>query len=161
MAGVWRKMLRKSLFWGLTLVLVVALVNLIIRGRRLEKQRAQEMVEVVQESKPTPTRVFAPWDLQVIQSKMQLEKDPAGNRESQAARHEIEIRNSGSVPYLEIQLKFNYFNRAGKELVSRTQIIPQRILPGALLIVTGIVVREVPASATDSRVVIVSADIAK
>ncbi|MBP1624567.1 MAG: hypothetical protein H6Q07_2587, partial [Acidobacteria bacterium] len=53
-------MIRKSLFWGLTLVLVVALISLIVRGRRLEKQQAGKSVEVVQESEPSPIRVLAP-----------------------------------------------------------------------------------------------------
>jgi hypothetical protein len=153
-------MIRKSLFWGLTLVLVVALISLIVRGRRLEKEQAQQMVEVVRESKATPIRVFAPRDLQVIRASMQLEKDPGDNDKIRAARHEVEIRNSGSLPYSDIQLKFNYTSRNGRELATRTQSIPQKILPGTTLN-TEATLTDIPASTADSQVAIISADLAR
>jgi hypothetical protein len=152
-------MIRKSLFWGLTLVLVVALISLIIRGRRLEKEQAQQMVEVARESKPTPTRVFAPQDLQIVQSRMQLETEPG--HKDRIARHEIEIRNSGNIPYSDIQLMFDYASRAGKQLATRTRSIPQKILPGDTINITDIAVTDIPASTADSKVSIVSADLAK
>ena len=154
-------MIRKSLFWGFTLVLAVALISLIIRGRRLEKEQAQQMVEVVRESKPTPTRVFIPQDLQIIKARMYLEKDPGGKDKIRAARHEIEIRNSGSVAYSDIQLKFDYVSRNGKELAKRTQLIPQKILPGATLSTADILVTGIPASTADSKVVIISANLVR
>jgi hypothetical protein len=154
-------MIRKSLFWGLTLLLVVTLISLIIRGRRLEKEQAQQTVEVVRESKATPTRVFAPQDLQITQARMQLEKDSSNKEKIMAVRHEIEIRNSGNIPYSDIQLRFYYVSRTGKELATRTWSIPQKILPSATLSVTDILVTDVPASTADSKVVIVSADLAK
>jgi hypothetical protein len=153
-------MIRKSLFWGLTLVLVVALINLIIRSRRLEKQQAQQRVEVVRESKATPTRVFSPQDLQIIKAGMQLEKR-SGKEKTTAARHELEIRNSGNVVYSDIQLEFDYVSSKGKVLATRMQLIPQEILPGATLNIPDVQVTDVPASAADSKVVIISADLAK
>jgi hypothetical protein len=154
-------MIRRSLFWGLTLVLAAALVSLIVRGRRLEKEQAQQMVEVVRESKATPTRVFAPQDLQIVQARMQLEKDPGGKGRIRTAQHEIEIRNNGSVPYSDIQLEFDYVSHTGKELATRMHLIPQRILPGATLSTTDILVTEIPASTADSKAVIISANLAK
>jgi hypothetical protein len=153
-------MIRTSLFWGLILVLVAALISLIVRGRRLEKEQAQQTVEVVRESKATPTRIFAPHDLQMIQARMRLEKDPGGNDKIRAARHEVAIRNSGDVPYSDIQLKFDYMSRNGKELATRTQSIPQRISPGATLN-TEAILTDIPASTADSKVAIISADLAK
>ncbi len=152
-------MIRKSLFWGLTLVLVVALINLIIRGRRLEKQQARQRVEVVQEAKPTPTRVLAPKDLEIVQSAVRLEGATSGKTESQAARHEIELHNKGTVAYGKIQLDFGYFDRNGKVLTTRTQAVEQTILPGATLKIADIRIDGLPLSAVDSRVAIAYADI--
>ena len=153
-------MIRKSLFWGLTLVLAVALMSLIIRGHRLEKEQARQMVEVVRESKASPTRVFAPQDLQIIQASMQLEKDSGNKENGRAVRHKIEIRNSGNVPYANILLRLYYVSRSGKELATTTYLVSQRILPGATLS-TEALVADIPASTVDSRVAIISADLAK
>jgi hypothetical protein len=154
-------MIRRSLFWGLTLVLIVALISLVIRSRRLEKEQAQQMVEVVRESRATPTRVFAPLDLQITQARMQLKNEPGNQVIVRAARHEIEIRNSGNVPYSDIQLRFDYMSRNGRDLTTRTQLVQQKILPGATLDIPEIVITNIPASAVESKVAIISADLAK
>jgi hypothetical protein len=151
-------MIRKSLFWGLTVVLIVALVNLIIRGRRLEKQQARQLVEVVQESRPTSTRVLAPRDLEIVQSKMRLE-EADGKTRSQIARHEIEIRNNGKIPYSGIQLGFDYLDRSGKLLSTKTQSLARSIEPGGDLKLVEIVVSGLPLPTISFRVVVVSADI--
>jgi len=152
-------MLRKYLFLGLTLVLVVALVNLIIRGRRLEKQQASRRVEVVEQSKPTATRVLAPQDLEITQSKMWFEEAAGGRNQSQTARHEIEIRNNGHVAYSRIQLSFEYLDRRGNVSSTKTHPITRTILPGAELKVSDIRIEGLPGSAASSRVAIVYADI--
>jgi len=152
-------MVRKSLFWGLTLVLVVALINLIIRGRRLEKLQASQLVEVVKEAKPTPTRVLAPKDLEIVQSALRLEGVGGGKIESQTARHEIEIHNKGTVPYATIQLDLNYLDHSGKVLATLTQAVKQVILPGATLKIADIRIDGAPLSAVNSRVTIAYADI--
>ncbi len=152
-------MIRKSLFWGLTLVLVVALINLIIRGRRLEKQQASQLVEVVQEAKPTPTRVLAPQDLEILQAAVRLEGAMGGQTESQVARHEIEIHNKGTVPYGKVQLDFSYLDRSGKILATRTQAVEQTILPGATLKIADLKIEGIPLSAVNSRIDILYADI--
>ncbi len=153
-------MIRKSLFWGLTLVLIAALISLVVRGRRLEKQQAQQVVEVVRESKPTPTRVFAPADLQIARASMQLENEQGSENSARVARHKIEIRNTGSFPYSDIQLKFTYKNRAGKELATRTETANQKILPGTTVALDDILITDIPALAADSTASIVSADMA-
>ena len=154
-------MLRKSLFWGLTLVLVVALINLIIRGRRLEKQQASQLVEVVQEAKPTPTRVFAPRDLEIVQAGMRLEGVTGEKTESQTAQHEIEIRNRGTVPYGKVQIDFDYFDRSGKVLATRTQTIEQTISPGAMLKIAAVRIDGLPLSTVNSRASLAYADIGR
>ncbi len=154
-------MIRKSLFWGLTLVLAAALISLVIRSRRLEKEQAQQMVEVVRESKPTPTRVFAPQDLQITQARMQLEDESGNQPKGRAARHEIEIRNSGKVPYFDIRLRFDYLSGNGKQVGTKTWVIRQKILPGATLNLPEILMTDVPGSTADFKVAITSADLAK
>jgi len=147
------------MFLGLTLVLVVALVNLIIRGRRLEKEQAGRVVEVVQKSRPSLTRVFRPQDLEIVDSKMQLEENAGVKSQARAARHEIEIRNNGNVPYGEIQIRLLYLNRSGKVLTARTSSVARGILPGATLKVDDIVVGDLPDTVADCRVAIDYADL--
>ena len=152
-------MLRKSLFWGLTLVLVVVIVNLVVRGRRLEKEKADQVVEVVQESKPSPTRVLGPQDLDIVQSKMILEGASDMKPQSHAARHEIEIRNNGDVAYGEILLRFSYLDGMGKVRATKTQSVIRTLMPGAALVLSDILIDSIPASTADCRVSVVYADI--
>jgi hypothetical protein len=146
-------MIRKSLFWGLTLVLVVALVTLIVRGRKLEKQKAAQPVAVTQESKPTPTRVLSPQDIQIVDSTMQP------NSKNTVVQG-FGIRNNGSVPYSRIQLEFVYLNRGGKVAAKRTRLVEQTVMPGADIKVADVTNAGIPASAVESRILILSADIA-
>ena len=144
-------MIRKSLFWGLTLILVVAIVNLALRGRRLEKARARQMVEVVQESKPTATRALSPQDLEIMQLKTSIDS------QSHTARHEMEIRNIGMIPYSEIRVEFTYRNRQGRILGTKSYSVPQPVLPGTAATIANILIDQVPASAFDSTISITSA----
>jgi len=145
-------MIRKSLFWGLTLVLVVALVSLIIRGRQMEKQQSARPVEVVRQSQSSPTRVLHPDDLQVVSSTMQFD-----NRH--AALHEIEIRNNGVVSYSGIQLSFIYLDKSGKVRFTTTHSLGSvAILSGQGYTATNVTIAQVPASATKFQVSIICAD---
>jgi len=152
-------MIRKSLFLGLTLVLVVALITLIVRGRQMEKQQPPREVEVVQQSKPTATRVLGPRDLEILQSKMRWEGEVDGMQPSRTARHEIEIRNNGDVPYGEIQLRFTYLAAGGKTLIDRTHVLTKELAPGASLKIEDIVAGDIPVAAENSRVTIDYADL--
>jgi hypothetical protein len=153
-------MLRRSLFWGLTLVLVVALTNLIIRGCRLEKEEAQKRVETTEEAKPTATRVLAPQDLSIVESKMELATKLENKKTFHLARHEVEIHNGGNVSYKDIKLRFVYLDSSGKKLQSRTYSIAQTIVPGATLKLADIFVSDIPPAAASFQSMIVYADIA-
>jgi hypothetical protein len=145
-------MIRKSLFWGLTVILVAALVGLILRGRRLEKQEAAQSIEVVRQSQPSPTRVLAPQDLEIEGSTMQ--QSPGS-----IALHEVEIHNNGSVPYNRIQLEFVYLDRAGKVLLTKTHSLDRAdIKPRQSFTATDIRIEGVPASAAKFRASILFAD---
>ncbi len=154
-------MIRKYLFLGLTLVLIVALTNLIIRGCRLEKEKAQQLVETVEEAKPTATRVLQPQDLRIALSQIvpETKKDKDG-KQSSAARHEMEIYNGGVVPYTEMQLKIDYRDRNGNTVETRTHTISRIVSPGSVLKAVNFTIEDVPSSATDALINILSADIA-
>jgi hypothetical protein len=154
-------MMRKSLFWGLTLILIAVIVNLMIRGRRLEKERAGQVVEAIQESKPSPTRVLGPRNLEIVRSKMIVENESDIKRQSYTARYEIEIQNSGSVPYGEICLGFTYLDGKGNILATKTRSINRTLMPGADLTISDIMIDDIPATTTNSRATIVYADIGR
>ena len=149
-------MLRKYLFWGLTLVLVVALVNLVIRSRRMEKKRAGQLVETVEEAKPTATRVLDPPDLRIVQAGMQPGDVPRGTA---PARQEVEIFNGGNVAYTAIQLKITYHGSSGKRLGTTGYSIAQSIQPGATIRLESIPVADIPPDAAKSEIAISYADI--
>ena len=152
-------MVRKWLFGGLTIVLMVALVSLIIQGNRLERQKASQRVEIIQEAEPSPIRVLAPKDIKLIQSKMRIEPASGKAKQTDIARHELEIRNTGSVRYEKIQLSFDYLGPKGKALATHTYAVDQTILPGTSLFLGDIVIDDVPHSAADCTVTVVFADI--
>lgn len=151
-------MARKWLFWGLTLVLVAVLVVLIVQGHRLERQKASQLGEVIQNSVPTATRAFSPKDIQVLQSNMKLEESAGKSGKFKIALHEIELHNSGSVPYEKIELRFAYVDRSGKVLASRTHSVTQTIFPDSTVRLD-LRIDDVPLQTTDFRVAVSYADI--
>jgi hypothetical protein len=152
-------MIRKSVFWGLTLLLVVAVVDLILRGRRAEKQEAGKPVEFVQESDSTPTRVIGLKDLEVVHSKMRLEKPTDGDTKSLCAWHEIEIHNKEKTPYGKIQLSIDYMDRRGKVLATKPYSAAGKIMPGDVLHLTDIKIEGLPVQITNCRIALVYAEI--
>jgi len=152
-------MIRKSLFWGLTLVLVVALISLIVRGRRLEKQQAGKSVEIVQESEPSPIRVLAPQDLEISRSAVFLEKVSNGTGKSQAARHEIELRNNGTAAYGSVQLSFEYVDRGGTPIETRHRAVEAALSPGTALRLGDITMEGLPLAAADCRTALMYAEL--
>ena len=152
-------MIRKWLFWGLTLVLVAVLVSLIVQGHRLEKETAGQPAAIIQESTPTATRAFAPKDIQLLQSNMKLEENADESSQFSIAQHEIELRNSGTVAYERIQLSFDYLDQRGNVLANRTHSVAQTILPDSTLKLVDIRIDEVPIPTADFRVAILYGDI--
>jgi hypothetical protein len=152
-------MMRRSLFFGLTLILVLAFAFLSIRGCRQEQKPAGQPMETVEKSEATATRVLKPQDLEIVHSKMILERNAGAAKPSVAARHEIEIFNHGNVYYKEIRLSFVYLSRTGKVLEARDHSVAQNIQPGTALNVTDIRMVGISESATNARVSIVYADV--
>jgi hypothetical protein len=147
-------MIRKSLFWGLTLVLIVALVTLIVRGRKLEKHQAARDVTITQESKPTPTKVLSPQDLEIVNSTMQANSP-------KTAVPAFGIRNNGTVPYNRIQLEFVYLDRGGKVAAKRTRLIERTVMPGTNIKISDMANEGIPDSAIECRILILNANIGR
>jgi hypothetical protein len=143
-------MLRRSLFCGLTVVLIAVLVSLILQGRRLEKAQARKPIAVIHDYKASATRVLAPAELEITSDTMKV----TGN----TAHHQIDIRNNGKFPYREIQLKIFYVDNSGKILAVRTHLVTETIKPGAALKIADLDIGNVPDSAAGFRVCITSAD---
>ncbi len=154
-------MLRKTLFWGLTLMLVAIIVSLVFRSRREERSQAAVAVEIVQKSKPTATRVLAPQDLVIVESRMKLVKAAAGEQKGAAAHHEIVARNDGSVEYASLQLRFAYLGPGDRILGSKTHVAAQPMPPHQTESLGDIVVEDIPAGAVACTVRILSADLAR
>jgi hypothetical protein len=142
-------MIRKSLFWGLTLVLIVALVNLIIRGRRLEKQQSEA---TVQQSKPSATRVLSPQDLEIVNSALPLNP-------GHPVLRDLEIRNSGTVAYGSIQLRIACLDRSGKVLATKNHLISKLAMPGTTLKLSNLTIEGIPAETVILKLSISCADI--
>jgi hypothetical protein len=152
-------MIRRSLFFGLTLVLIVALVTLILQGRRQEKLQANKKVEVIKESTASPIRVYAPSDLEIVRSTVEFGKKSNGTTSALDARHEIEILNRGKVPYREIRLAFEYIDTKGKPLTTKTYSVSRTLLPATSLKVPDIMMDSLPLSAIDFKISILHADL--
>jgi len=154
-------MIRKSLFWGLTAVLAGSLVALVIQGRRAEKQAAlsPKAEERVRESRPTPTRVLAPSDLAVVESKMTLRPaaDPAAGTPS--AAHTLTFSNSGRIAYEGLVLRITYYSAAQKLLDSRVSRLPLELPPGETKTSGEVVVEGLPEGALSCSVQVLSADL--
>ncbi len=144
-------MIRRSVFTGLTIVLLIALVALIVRGKRIETQSTQSSNEMVRKPTPTLIRALAPQDLKVIESKMFLQPNRSNKTQVAAARHEVEVRNDGDSAYGEMQLRFSYLDRNGRLLCHKTYTVPGGIAPGASLRVTDIVFDDLPAKTASCR----------
>ena len=153
-------MLRKMLFWGLTLMLVAVIVSLAVRSRHQEKKQAAAVVEVVRQSKPTATRVVAPQDLMIVESKMKLVAASAKEQTTAAAQHEVVVHNDGPVGYGNVQLKFTYLGRGEKVLESKTCVVAKPIPPGQTVSLGDISIEGVPPAATRCTTQILSADLA-
>lgn len=154
-------MVRRSLFLGLTGMLVVVLVYLVVQGRKEDRRQQQNPhpTEVIRESRPSLTRVIAPQELQIADSRMEL--SPAGSASPGASglidRHVIVIRNEGQTPFRGFRIRVTYLGRGEKILGTHTQEIREAIQPGETYS-GNMVIEDIPAGTAKSEVKILSAD---
>ncbi len=153
-------MVRRSLFFGLTLILILAFTFLSVRGCRQEDAPPEQPRETVEKSETTATRVLKPQDLEIGRSQMTVDRSvDASGKPLFAARHEIEIFNRGSVPYMKMRLRIAYLSSTGKILETKHHTIDQTILPGASLGLADIRIDGLSEPAAEARLSIVYADI--
>jgi hypothetical protein len=155
-------MIRKSVFWGLTVVLVAVLISLIVKSRSLEKQSAPKVTEVVKTAQSSPIRILAPQDLNVVSSKTKFVKPSAENApiadEQPVAELEVSIENRGSAPYTSVQLRLTYLGSGNRVLGSRNYLVDEPLPPGQTTSTGIIKLDDAPNNAVKCDVSIVSAD---
>ena len=135
-------------------MLGAVLVYLILNGRGRESPQLSPPIEVVKSSKPTRTRVFAPQDLKLVESKLELVRSNG----TANARHHVVIRNEGLVTYRNTLLKFSYFGPGERSLGTKTGQITDPILSGQTLSAE-VVVEEIAAATVKSSLRIVYSEI--
>ncbi len=158
-------MFRRSLFLGLTLMLAAVLVFLVIQGRRQEKlrQSTPRTVEVLRQSTPSLTRVIAPDDLDIVESKMELGASGTAKNQTQSggvtAIHRVVIRNNGRTAYHSLALQISYLGRGNKMIESRTVPAAELLQPGQARSIVDLKVENVPAGTLKCEVKIAYAEL--
>ncbi len=154
-------MVRRSLFLGLTGMLGAVLVYLVVQGRKENKLQQQNVPpsEVIRQSRPSLTRIIAPQDLHIVDSRMEL--SPAGPASSGAGslvdQHRIVIRNEGEIRFRSFRIRVTYLGRGDNVLGTRNHEVREEIQPGGTY--SGdMLIEDVPAGASKSEVKILSAD---
>ena len=156
-------MFRKSIFWGLTLMLGTLLVWLVVRARKQEAQiaTAPAPTEIVRSAKPSPTRVIAPKDLDAGQSQVQFASMVSGASKSggRSALLHVVIRNRGSVPYHNVMLKLTWIGASGKAIDSQTHLVPDTIQPGQTLDDGEVALEGAPGGSVKCTIAILHSDL--
>jgi len=149
-------MMRKSLFMGLTGALVVVLVYLVFRGRHQERQEQQihRPIEIVRDSKPSPTRILAPQDLEIVEIKTALAGDAA-----KTARHNLVIRNNGVTTYHSALVRLSYLGPGNRTLETKIWEAKEILQPGQARSFGEIVMAELPAETLRAKAGIIAADV--
>jgi len=155
-------MIRKTVFWGLTVVLVAVLVSLIVQSRRLEKQPAPKVTEVVKTAQSSPIRIVAPRDLKVVSLKMKFVTPSAEGAQIAdalpAAELEVFLKNQGPDSYVGVQLRFNFLGNTNNALGSQNYLV-NKAIPAGQITSTGIItLDDVPENAVKCDATIISAD---
>ena len=153
-------MFRRQLFYGITLVLLVVIIFLLLRGRSAEKNRATQSkkIEQISSEQPSPVRAILPRDLEIVDAGVSWTRNP-DEKDASVARHDITISNIGSGSYVSLLLRMEYINEAGRPVESRTHEVKEALPPGGKLRLTEIAIDGLPDVASDFRVTILSADL--
>ena len=150
-------MYRRVIFLLLTGVLALVLVWKTARTPETPSPQAPPAIEDFRKSKPTPTRVLRPKDLEVVDATLELSQ--SSTAESMDARHTLGVRNNGELAYRNINLAFAYLSKEGKPLETRTYPISGPVLPGKTLSEREVVMTMLPKGTSKSVTTILYADI--
>jgi|GEM_PF-1534269 len=147
-------MFRKYLFIGLLIMLGTIVVWMILQTRQQERLAAAAAVGLVKSVQTTPTRVFSPDDLEIVESAM--DAPPAGGAQATgpavSAVHRITLRNGGSTTYVRLMLEFAYLGNDGRELETKRHLSGSiRLAPAQELTLGPIGVDGVPRAAVGCR----------
>jgi hypothetical protein len=153
-------MIRRSMFFGLTLILIGAIVFLAFKSQReAAAPQLPQVTEITQEAKPSLTRVLNPSDLKMVESGQQAAggvNEPKGSIPPGCA---MSFRNVGSVPYCNLQIKLAYWGKNEKSLEIRNITVKGVIPAGGMLDSGGIFAENAPAGTAKCEVAVLSADI--
>lgn len=154
-------MFRRQMFYGITFILLIAIIFLLMRGRSAEKERAAQqntrLAEIAAEPS-SPVRAIMPRDLEIVDAKISWTRN-SDEKDAAAAHHVISIRNTGEGSYKGLRLRIEYINEKKQIVETRKQEIDESLPPGETLRVQDIVVDGLPDAAGDARITILSADI--
>jgi hypothetical protein len=150
-------MYRRGIFLLLTAVLVLVLVWKGARTPETAPPEAPRASEDIRKSKPTPTRVLRPKDLEVVDDTVELSQ--SSTAESMEARHSLGVRNNGELAYRNVNLAFAYLSKEEKPLETRTYPISGTVLPGKTLSERDLVMTRLPKGISKSVTTILYADI--
>jgi hypothetical protein len=136
-------MFRKTLFGGLTLMLVACLIWLIIRGRQQEARLAAVPGEIVKTARSTSTRVVAPGDLEAV-----LSQPPAGSSLAPRSLGKVTLRNLGGQTYHNVMLTLSFVDAGGKALGAQNHLVRESIGPGQTFVAGEISADNAPSGTT-------------
>jgi len=145
------------IFLLLTAVLVLVLVWKGARTPETASPQAPAPNEAIRKSKPTPTRVLRPRDLEVVDATVELSQSSTAG--SIDARHSLGVRNNGELAYRNVNLAFAYLSKEGKPLETRTYPISGPVLPGKTLSEREVLMTMLPKGTSKSVTTILYADI--
>ena len=153
-------MFKRQLFYGITLILLVVIIFLIMRGRNAEKEREAQIIqfEEVTSEIPSPVRAILPRELEIVEAGVSWTRDP-DKKDASVAHHDITIRNTSEGSYVSLWLRMEYLDEKGKTIDTRTHEVSGSLPSGGTLRASDITIDGLPDATSDFRAVIISADL--
>ena len=154
-------MFRRQIFYCITLMLIVVVIFLLMRGRNAEKdQRAarNNKIAKIASGTPSPVRAILPRDLEIVVADVSWTRNP-GAEDATTARHNITIRNMGEGAYVGLLLRLEYINEKGMPVEIRTHEVKEAVPPGGTLRMSDVIIYSLPDTALDFHAAILSADL--
>jgi hypothetical protein len=153
-------MFRRQIFYGITLILLVVILFLLMRGRSSEKERQAQNIklEEIASEAPSPVRAILPRDLEIIEAEVSWTRNPDEKNASEA-HHGVIIRNTGGGSYSRLRLRMEYIDKQSRSVEIRTFEVSEALPPGGTLRVSDIIINNLPDAASDFRASILSADL--